>query len=136
MKPLRALIREYRHLALALLLVAFFIRAIIPAGFMVSTASDTVLSVTICSDASAGLKQMQLVIPGKKPASGHSDGMEKAQHCAFSGLAKAAGGAGDAALLALAFAFILVLGLAPVRHLAFQRTSSLRPPLRGPPAAA
>ena len=95
MKPLRALIREYRHLALALLLVAFFIRAIIPAGFMVSTASDTVLSVTICSDASAGLKQMQLVIPGKKPASGHSDGMEKAQHCAFSGLAKAAGGAGD-----------------------------------------
>ena len=55
MKPLRALIREYRHLALALLLVAFFIRAIIPAGFMVSTASDTVLSVTICSDPPAGL---------------------------------------------------------------------------------
>ena len=46
------------------------------------------------------------------------------------------GGAGDAALLALAFAFILVLGLAPVRHLAFQRNSYLRPPLRGPPAAA
>lgn len=136
MKHLRASIREYRHLALALLLAAFFIRAIIPAGFMVSAVSDTVLSVTICSDASAGLKQMQLVIPGKKPASGHSDGMEKAQHCAFSSLSKAADGAADAALLALAFAFILVLGLAPVRRLAFQRNPYLRPPLRGPPAAA
>ena len=136
MQLLRASIREYRSLALALIVLAFFIRAIIPAGFMVSGSSDTVLSVTICSDASAGLKQMQLVIPGKEPTSGHSDGMHKAQHCAFSSLAKVADGGGDAVLLTLAFAFMLVLGLAPVRRLAFGRNPYLRPPLRGPPAAA
>ena len=136
MQSLRTSIREHCHLALALLVGAFFIRAVIPAGFMVSTASDTVLSVTICSDASVGLKQMHIVIPGKKPASGHSDGVNKAPHCAFSSLAKVADGAADALLLALAFAFILVLGLAPVQRVAFRRPPYLRPPLRGPPAAA
>ena len=103
MQSLRASIREHCHLALALLVGAFFIRAVIPAGFMVSTASDTVL---------------------------------KAPHSAFSSLAKVADGAADALLLALAFAFILVLGLAPVQRVAFRRPPYLRPPLRGPPAAA
>ena len=135
MQRLRASIRQYRHLALALLLLAFFVRAVIPAGFMVSASSDTVLTVTICADASAGLKQMELVIPGKKPAGDHSDG-KKVQHCAFSSLAKVADSGADPVLLALAFAFILVLGLAPMRRLPFGRNFYLRPPLRGPPAVA
>ena len=134
MQPLRASIREYRHAALALLVLAFFVRAVIPAGFMMSASGDTVLTVTICADASAGLKQMELVIPGKNSAGGHPDD-KKAQHCAVSGLAKIADGGADLVLLALAFAFILLLGLAPVRRLAFRPNFYLRPPLRGPPAA-
>ena len=136
MQMLRALIREHRHLALALLVLAFCIKAIIPAGFMVSTSSDTVLTVTICSDSANGLKTMQLVIPGKEQSSDHSDASKKGEHCAFSGLAKVAVAGADAILLAIAFAFILVLGLAPVRRLPFRQFSHLRPPLRGPPAAA
>ena len=136
MHSLRASIREYRHLALALLVLAFFVRAVIPAGFMVSASSDTVLTVTICADASAGLKQMELVIPGKEPVGGHSDDAAKSQHCAFSSLAKVADSGADPVLLALAFVFILVLGLAPMQRLAFRPNFHLRPPLRGPPAAA
>lgn len=133
---MRALIREHRHFALALLVVAFCIKAVIPAGFMVSASSDTVLTVSICSDATNGLTQMQLVIPGKDRASSHSDPAKKDSHCAFSGLTQAAVGGADASLLALAFAFVLALGLAPTPHLPFRRLAHLRPPLRGPPATA
>ena len=79
---------------------------------------------------------MQLVLPGKEQGSGHSDGAKKGEHCAFSGLAKVAVGGADAILLAIAFAFILVLGLASTRCLPLRQISYLRPPLRGPPAAA
>lgn len=136
MQPLRAWIGKHRRLALALLALAFCIKAVIPAGFMVSTAGGTVLTVTICSDTLSGIKQMQMVIPGKDQGSGHSETAKKGQHCAFAGLAEAAVGGVDALLLAIAFAVILVLGLAPVRRASFGPNSHLRPPLRGPPVAA
>lgn len=136
MRSLRALIREHRQLALALLVLAFCIKAAIPSGFMVSASPDTVLTVTICSEASDGLKTMQIVIPGKGQGSGHSDSAKKGEHCAFSGLAKVAVGGVDVILLALAFAFMLMLGLAPMQHLPFRQFSYLRPPLRGPPTVA
>ncbi|MCD1623608.1 DUF2946 family protein [Citromicrobium bathyomarinum] len=136
MQPLRALIRDHRHFALALLVLAFCIKAAIPSGFMVSASPDTVLTVTVCSDASDGLKTMEIVIPAKERGSEHHDGAKNGEHCAFSGLAKVAVGGADAFLLALAVAFILVLGLAPVRRLPCRQFSHLRPPLRGPPAVA
>ena len=136
MQTLRTLIRDYRHFALALLVVAFCIKAAIPAGFMISASPDTVLTVTICSDASNGLKQAQIVIPGKDRGSEHHDGAKKGEHCAFSGATKVALGGADATLLSLAFAFILALGLAPLQRLPFRQFSYLRPPLRGPPAVA
>ncbi|MFZ5748749.1 MAG: DUF2946 family protein [Pseudomonadota bacterium] len=136
MQSLRALIREHRQLALALLVLAFCIKAVIPSGFMVSASPDTVLTVTICSDATDDLKTMQMVIPGKDQGRGHSDSAKKGEHCAFSSLAKVAVGGADGILLALAFAFILVLGLAPMQRLPFRQWFNLRPPLRGPPAVA
>lgn len=136
MQPFRALIREHRHVAMALFALAFCIKAVVPAGFMVSASSDTVLAVSICSDATNGLKQMQLVIPGKEQGGDHSDNTKKDGQCAFAGLAKLAIGSADAILLALAFAFILVLGLAPTQRLPSRQFAHLRPPLRGPPATA
>lgn len=122
---------------MALLVLAFCIKAIFPAGFMVSASGGSALTVTICSDSANGLRHMQLALPGKTdPGSGHSDAAKKDGHCAFSGLAKVAVGGADAILLAVAFAFILVLGLAPTRRLPFRQFCHLRPPLRGPPAAA
>ena len=136
MQTLRAFIRNHRHVALALLVLAFFIRAAVPAGFMVSASSDIILTVTVCSDASGGLTKMQMVIPSKKQDNDHSDSANKSDQCAFAGLTKVALGGVDAILLALAFVYILILGLAPVRRLPFQQISYLRPPLRGPPAVA
>ncbi|MEM8696433.1 MAG: DUF2946 family protein [Pseudomonadota bacterium] len=133
MNSLRVLIRDHRHLALALLVLAFGIKAVIPAGFMVSASNDTVLTVTICSG-SGSLETMQMVIPGKD--GGHTDSPNMGEHCTFSGLTKVATGGADAILLALAFAFILSLGLALVQRLPIGRISYLRPPLRGPPTAA
>ena len=136
MQPLRALIDRSRHLALALIVLAFCIKALMPAGYMVSSSADSVLTVTICSDASQGLKQMQLAIPGKPAAPEHMGAAAKGDHCAFAGLGHVAIGGADAVLLALAFAFILVLGIAPAPRLPFGEVAYLRPPLRGPPAAA
>lgn len=136
MQILRTLIHTNHRLALVLVVLAFCIKAVIPAGFMVSASSDMTLTVTICSDASNGLKQMQLAIPGKQQGGDHADGTKKGGHCAFSGLGKVAIGSADAFLLALAFAFILVLGLAPAKRLPFRESAYLRPPLRGPPATA
>ena len=134
MQLLRALIRNHRHFALPLLVIAFCIKAAIPSGFMVSASPDTVLTVTICSDASDGLKTMQMIIPAKEQGGDHHEGKKRGEHCAFSGLAKVAMGGADAFLLALAFVFILVLGRAPMHRLPFRQFSYLRPPLRGPPA--
>ena len=133
---MRALIREHRRFALVLVVLAFCIKAVIPAGFMVSASGDTVLTVTVCSDVTGGVREMQLVIPGKDGGSQHSDGAKAEGHCAFAGLAKVAVAGADAFLLALAFAFVLALGLAPTRHRSVRRGAYLRPPLRGPPAIA
>ncbi|OYX65415.1 MAG: hypothetical protein B7Y88_08395 [Sphingomonadales bacterium 32-64-17] len=134
MQFVRALIHDNRRLALAFVVLAFCIKAVIPAGFMVSTSSDMALTVSICSDASNGIKQMTLAIPRKHQGSGHSDGAQKGGHCAFSGLAKVGVSGADAVLLALAVAFILVFGLAPTKRLPFREAAYLRPPSRGPPA--
>lgn len=133
MQRLRALIRDHRHLALLVLALAFLVRAAMPAGYMVSRDASSVITISVCSDATGGHKTTQLVIPAKpgKTASQAKDGS-----CAFSALAKSTLGGADAILLALAFAFILVLGLAPSRVPPARPVPHTLPPLRGPPALA
>lgn len=137
MTQLRALIREHRRWAIALLVLALCFKAAIPAGMMVSSGADRTLMVTICAETTGGMGQMAITVPAK-PGGGasHQGQVDKGNHCAFTGLAKAALGGVDAVLLASAFAFILVLGMQPVRIARIARTPYLRPPLRGPPAAA
>lgn len=137
MNRFRALIRDHARLALVLLALALAVKAVVPAGFMLSAGGDRFLTVTICSDASGTPKQMQIAIPGKKTAGGdHSDPGAKVTHCAFSGLGHAALGGVDPLLLAGALAFILLVGLAPLPALPARALSFLRPPLRGPPLSA
>tara|TARA_A100001391_G_scaffold205464_1_gene207483 strand:+ start:20021 stop:20431 length:411 start_codon:yes stop_codon:yes gene_type:complete len=136
MHSLRASIERRRHLAIALVALAFCIKALMPSGYMVSSSADKTLMVTICSDVSQGLKQIQLAIPGKPAVSEHTGAATKGKHCAFAGLGHMAVSGTGVVLLALAFAFILVLGLAPAPRLPFGEVAHLRPPLRGPPAAA
>jgi hypothetical protein len=136
MQPLRALIRDNRRLALALLVMGFCLKALIPAGFMVTSSPDRVLTISICSDTTGSDEQLRIVIPGKDHTGGQSDTAQKGEPCAFGGVAHAAISGADAILLALAFAVILILGLAPTARIPFREVLYLRPPLRGPPAAA
>jgi len=135
MPALRALIRNHRQLAIALLVLALCLKAAIPAGFMLSGSPSTTITITICADSTGEAQAMQMVIPAKhgSPAGGDAG---KSGQCAFTGLSQAMLGGADAFLLALAFAYILVLGLAPARRLPFAQIFHLRPPLRGPPALA
>ena len=134
MQLLRASIRSHRHLALLVLALAFLVRAALPAGFMITSDASSVITIEVCSDATGGShKVTQLVVPAKPgaPSKGAKDGS-----CAFSAVAKGALGGADPILLELAFAFILVLGLAPQRVLPARLVPHTLPPQRGPPATA
>ncbi len=72
------------------------------------------------------------VMPEHDPTASHGK-ME--MPCAFSGLSAQALEGVDALLLVAAIAFVMAIGVRPVRRLVPARASHLRPPLRGPPIA-
>lgn len=134
MTALRAFIRHHCRLAALLLVLALCVKAVIPAGYMLETSPQRTVSIAVCADSSGAGHAIEVAIPAKP--TGKADGVHKQVACGFASLADSALGGADAFLLALAFAFILVLGLAPARRLPFARAFHLRPPLRGPPATA
>lgn len=135
MQKLRTWIRSNRHLAVALLLLTLCVKAAIPVGYMVSASSHRIVTVSICADATGGLPQMQMVIPGKDQDGSRSGNAKMDGQCAFSSLAHAAIGGADSLLLELAIAFVLALGFLPSAPLRLAQFAYIRPPLRGPPAA-
>jgi hypothetical protein len=135
MGNLRTFIRDHRRLAALLLALALCIRALMPAGYMLANDARTV-TVQICTDGISGEHTQQIVIHQQGGGQGESqDGHAKADStCPWSGLAMASLGGADAVLLALALAFVLALGFAPVAPARTGLSAYLRPPLRGPPA--
>ncbi len=136
MPSLRALARDHRHLALTLVVLALLVKALVPTGFMISPSASTILTVSVCTDGVGEPRQMRIEVPRKSDHGSTTGNTTKGEHCAFSGLAKVATGGADPVLLAAAIAFILLVGTAPLRALPFRADPYLRPPLRGPPAAA
>lgn len=135
MSSLRALSHRYAQLTLVLVALALAVKALVPAGYMISSNGERFLTVTICADASGTPKQMRIAIPDKNETGGdHSEAADKSQPCAFAGLGHAALGGADPLLLAAALAFILLVGLAPLRNPPARDIPFLRPPLRGPPS--
>lgn len=135
MFSLRAFSHRYAQLTLVLVVLALAVKALVPAGYMISSTSERFLTVTICADASGTPKQMRIAISDKNEKGGdHSEAADKSQPCAFSGLGHAALGGADPLLLAAALAFILLVGLAPLRSPPARDIPFLRPPLRGPPS--
>jgi hypothetical protein len=135
MPSLRALTQRYARSALVLVVLAMAVKALVPAGYMISATGERFLTVTICADASGTPKQMRIAIPDKdETGSDHSEAVDKSQPCAFSGLGHAALGGADPVLLATALAFILLVGFAPLRAPPARDVLFLRPPLRGPPS--
>jgi hypothetical protein len=107
-------------------------KALVPAGYMIGS-NTHLLTVEICADSQGLHLTRTLPVPGENQPADHakSDG-----HCGWGVLAMSALGGADLALLALALAFILLLGMAPAKPIREARKQHLRPPLRGPPAAA
>jgi hypothetical protein len=137
MQILRALVLRHRLLAVLLVVLALAIKAVVPAGYMLSQ-QGTVLTVTICADASGSTVHKQIVVPNKGAATDDlADAHAKAPAaCPYAALGFAALAGANAVLLALALAFVLALGLAPSRPAPLRRIPFLRPQLRGPPCFA
>jgi hypothetical protein len=128
---------RHRTLVAAFMLWALALKALVPAGMMLSVSNDMLLTVTICS----GIDDARTVtipieggqMPGEQdPHTSSADTMV----CVFSALSQAMLGGADAVQLGLALIFILAAGL--TRQLAVPaRLASYRwPPMRGPPASA
>ena len=110
------------------------VKVLVPAGHM-PVASSLSLTIQVCADALGASVTREISVPladGSQDAGGeHRD---NGQPCAFSALSMASLAGADAPLLALALAFILLMGIAPASQVPPARTLRFRPPLRGPPA--
>lgn len=138
MSLLRAFLLRHRALALLAIAAALCLKATVPTGYMLDAAASTI-TVRLCNDASGTMAPAAITIPMKQDSAGHADertAQKAATECPYGALTLAALGGTAPALLALALAFILARGFAPVRVPRPTRRSYLRPPLRAPPAHA
>jgi hypothetical protein len=128
---LRALLFSHRRLAAAMLALALVMKAMVPTGFMPGT-SDGRLTVRICAEPGSVL---QVSLP-MKPGERHDGTATSDSACPYAVLGHAALGGADPVVLALALAFVLLLGFAPAPALRTDRWRHRAPPPRGPPQTA
>jgi hypothetical protein len=141
MRSFRNLILARPLLALVLVVMALCVKALVPSGYMVTAGSKTI-TVGLCSGIADAAITQTITIPmqsgpmqpggGEMPA--HKGKAE--MPCAFASLALGAMAGADAPLLAIALLFVLALGFLPLLPCVQPQNFHLRPPLRGPPAAA
>lgn len=128
MGRLRAYFREHFRLAMLLVALALVIKAVVPTGYMIGSQGKA-LTILVCGDVSGGHLTQQITIPGK------TEGQAKAaESCPYASLSFASLDTGLPVFVALAIAFLLQLGFAPIRIPALAGLPHVRPPLRGPPA--
>jgi hypothetical protein len=131
----RSMISKYRGFALLLILCAIFVKAIVPAGYMIGP-STKMLTVSICTDGSGAMLSKQIEIPMEKGTHGSDQSHGKTDGtCSFSSLAMAGIGGADPIQLELALGFIILLGFAATTSQRIVAFTHIRPPLRGPPTA-
>lgn len=132
MQPIRSFLAGHVRLAALILVMALAMKALVPAGYMVGAGTGQTLTIEIC-DGQGKSTLRQISVAGKHMQTDESH-EKAAKECPFTAISMHSLAASDAALLALAIAFILALGFAPVPVLRLQRRAWLSPPLRGPPA--
>jgi hypothetical protein len=135
MTRLRAILLGRKRLALLLVVVALAMKALVPGGYMLGAQSQ-ILTVSICADSSGQHVTRQIVVLRQNGVEDTTSQHAKSGPCAFSVLGMEGLAGADPVLLALALAFILAIGLAPLAAPTFQARTHLRPPLRGPPLTA
>jgi hypothetical protein len=133
---MRAIIPKQRSLLMVIFALALLVRAVIPAGFMVSP-SSLKLTVQICADGAPGQTSIQVEVPLSKGGQrDNSDHGQKSEPCAFSALSMASMAGDHSTLLNVALAVIVgTIVTNGATHLR-RKTRHLRPPLRGPPLFA
>lgn len=134
MSFVRAFFLRHRALALVLVAATLCLKALVPTGYMIGNTAK-VLTVQICGDGigHSAARQLAIPLPGEP---GDSGAKQSKGDCPYGALSLASLEGAGPALLALALAFILALGFAPIRASLSPPIFHLRPPLRGPPARA
>lgn len=132
MTMLHSLIVRYRWLAIWLVGAALMMKMLVPAGFMPTVSSSTIL-IQLCS--ANGLQTVMMKIPGKAGDSDTADHQQAEMPCAFSGLSSPTLAGADPILLARAIAFILAAGFLPLAFALPPASSFPLPPPIGPPTA-
>lgn len=128
MGTLRAYLLKRFRLAMVLVVLTLVVKAVVPTGYMVGTQGKA-LTILVCGDVSGDHLTKQIAIPGK------AEGQAKtSEACPYASLSFASLDAGLPVFVALAMAFLLLLGFAPARVPILAGLSHVRPPLRGPPA--
>lgn len=131
MFALRAILLQHRLAALLLVMAALAMKIVVPAGFMPGSASGA-FSVKLCTGTLDQAVTASIAIPFKD-GSADPAGQQAKADCPFTALSMVSLTGAEPGLLALALAFILALGFAPVAVPRCARRWHLRPPLRGPP---
>ena len=131
MSLMRTILHRYRIMAFVVIALALAMKALVPAGYMVDSASKA-LTIRVCADAQLTSTVLDIVVPMKsEPAGKHSKAQDA---CPYTALSLASLGGADPFQLALALLFILATGFTALALTAPRRIGYLRPPLRGPPA--
>lgn len=130
MTAIRAFFQKHHSLAMAVLMLAMAVKALVPTGFMLGAEAGA-LTIKVCDGIDHGAAT--IAIPVKAPKGADKAGHDQ-QACPFSALGHAGQAGADPIQIALALAFILLLGLAPPRTPTRIAAPRLRPPLRAPPA--
>ncbi|MFC3212776.1 MULTISPECIES: hypothetical protein [Novosphingobium] len=131
METLRTFFRQHNALAFALIAIALCLKIIVPSGYMVAQDTRTI-TVQICHDASGEGPDLKIAVP-MKASQNEVPGKPAKGECPYGALSMVSLGGAHPVLLALAMAFIMALGFAPIRFALAEHISNLRPPLRGPP---
>lgn len=135
MSELRQILLSCRWRALLLVAIALMVKAVVPAGYMLGAESQ-VLTVSICADASGAHLTREIHVPRQQTPEDRGSQHAKSAVCPYAALGMAGTDGADPVLLALALAFILAIGFAPVVAPELAARTYLRPPLRGPPIVA
>ncbi|RZT53233.1 hypothetical protein EV283_2485 [Sphingomonas sp. BK036] len=114
-------------------------KLLVPTGYMIANQSGHI-AITLCPGAAPMTATMDMgmpdqmmsdhAMPDHDPSTGHG---KTELPCAFSGLSAQALASVDAVLLVAAIAFVIAIGVRPVRPPVHASAPHLRPPLRGPP---
>lgn len=131
MGAFRTFFARHRALVALTLTLALLAKMLIPGGYMPMVEHNAIRIMVCPGTQDASLTATMPGMTHHDGKHGHTAGHD--MPCGFSGLTLTATSAADPVVLALAVAFAMMLAAWRIAPILVQRSSSLRPPPRGPP---